>query len=95
MKTLILGIRTLLLEEKPSFGQELCGILTSYIFPVLVVLSVVWAIWISIAFGMAKSEQERTNAKARLVKALATIVIVLVLYYILYRMGESLAIKEQ
>ena len=66
-----------------NLAKDLASILSKYIFPFLTVASILWALWIAVEFFKAKDEGSRTNAKARLIKALATVAIVVTLYGIM------------
>jgi hypothetical protein len=66
-----------------TFGKDLANILNKYVFPPVVGISIVWCIWIGVQFGMATDEGKRANAKARLIKAIATVFIIAACYAIM------------
>ncbi|MCL2229446.1 MAG: C40 family peptidase [Firmicutes bacterium] len=67
-------------ENPPDFGSDLARILVVYIFPFLLVGGIFWGIWIGVQFGTAKDETTRMAAKQRLIKAVATIFIIVAIH---------------
>jgi uncharacterized membrane protein len=72
-----------------NLGHNLAEQFAKYILPFLMVVAVIWAIWLAVAFGSAKDEQSRQNAKNRLVKAVASILIVAVCWYIMWNFMKA------
>ena len=83
------SIISLLLEGGGGIGNDLAKILNTYVFPAILVVSALWAVWIGIAFVRATDEAARRAAKDRFLKALATIVIIAVLYLIMLALGGN------
>jgi hypothetical protein len=71
-------------------AKELAKIFEWYIFPILGAVAILWAVWIGIAFATAKDEQHRTQAKSRLFKALASIMIIAVLWFIMANLSGDI-----
>ena len=84
----------LMLNEK-SFGRELADIFTLYIFPFLGVAGIVWCLWHGILFAKAKDASARDNAKKRLVKGLATLAIIVVLFFVMRTLGGRIEDRDQ
>jgi hypothetical protein len=64
-------------------GRQLAWILEQYIFPFALLGGVAWAIWLAVQFSKAKDEGSRRAVKARLVKMVASIAIILACWAIL------------
>jgi len=62
---------------------RLGSVLTTYIFPTVILASIIWAVFMGIQFGTATDEGKRKQVKDRFIKALATVVIIVVLYGIM------------
>jgi len=88
-------LKDLLLKEgeETAFGKQLSDILTGYVFPFLAVGAVLWCLWFGIMFAKAKDAGARDNAKKRLIKGLASVMIIIVLFFILR--GLSARIDER
>jgi len=74
-----------------SLANQLARVLRDGVFPFLCVASVLWAVWIGIEFGRAKDSGTRQKAKERLVKAVASVIIVLVLWSIMFGVSAAVA----
>ena len=66
-----------------GLAGELVEILRTYVFPGLILLSVVWAVWLGIEFGRASDANKRKMAKDRFFKGIAIVIIFVVLFGIL------------
>ena len=63
--------------------QQLGIILEEYVFPFCAVGGIVWALYIGVLFWQGKDEQSRTKARKRFFNAIATLIIILVLWAIM------------
>ena len=72
-----------------TMARQLLEILVVYVFPVILGVMVLWAIYIGFHFGNAKDEGARRQAKERFFKALAGVVIIMVLYGILFILSSQ------
>jgi len=66
-----------------TLARDLGNVLTTYIFPVCILASILWAVWLGIGFGTATDEGKRKQIKDRFIKAIATVLIVVILYGIM------------
>jgi len=73
------------------FGVQLVAIFRNYIMPFLLVGALFWAIWIGIQFGTAKDPGARDAAKQRLIKAIATVFIFVLLLGMLALLPNDIA----
>jgi|GEM_PF-3253293 len=72
-------------NQRPTtpLATQLGRVLTRYIFPTVILASIIWAVFMGIQFGTATDEGKRKQVKDRFIKALATVVIIVVLYGIM------------
>lgn len=64
-------------------GLELGAVLLKYVFPFLTLAGLLWAIYIGIDYARASDDGKRKAARSRLVKAVATVLIIIACYFIL------------
>jgi len=64
-------------------AKDLAHIMLWYVLPMLGIVAIFWAIWIGYAFWTAKDDGARATAKNRLIKAIASVLIIGVLLLIM------------
>jgi len=78
------------LLAQANFSKQMAEVLSFYVFPAVLSVSVLWAIYIGARLAVAKDEGARGKAKEQFVKAIASIFIIACLHGIMLMLNFTI-----